>query len=512
MYFPTVDEALELSKSYNLIPIRMVCLADQETPISIYQRLRCDGSFLLESAEEGARLGRYSFIGLNPWLNLKAKEGITTLSYRTGEMEEIPGNPLDTLRSLLKGFKSPLYPDLPSFSGGAVGYFGFDILQFVEKLPSPKANDLEMADLQWLFMDQVIVYDHFRHELQVIGHLFVHEGDTKDILVKKYDQICVEIKKLAKLALEKGVKQDFNTFMLSTSAVSQEVESNLTQAEFEGMVEKAKEYILSGDIFQVVLSQRFVLNNPPDPFRVYRVLRQINPSPYMYYLQFSKDETIVGSSPEMLVKVEDGKVETRPIAGTRKKGKTQKENDWLKEDLLSDEKECAEHYMLVDLGRNDIGRVAEYGSVKMEQLMEVELFSHVMHIVSHVTGKLQAGKDSFDALLACFPAGTVSGAPKLRALEIIAEMEPHARNAYAGAIGYFSFSGNMDTCITIRTVVFKQGKAYVQAGAGIVADSVPEKEYEETKNKAMALIQAIQLAHIAEEDEEDEENVSKAAK
>jgi anthranilate synthase component I len=512
MYFPTIDEALELSKSYNLIPIRLVCLADQETPISIYQRLRCDGSFLLESAEEGARLGRYSFIGLHPWMTLKAKEGITTLSYRTGEICEVPGNPLETLRSLLKGFKSPVYSDLPRFSGGAVGYFGFDILQYVEKLPRSGANDLAMDDLQWLFMDQVIVYDHFRHEIQVLGHLFVDEGDTQEILAAKYEQTCKDIKKLAKTALEKGIQHDSNTFMLNPSKGSQAVESNLTKAEFEGMVKKAKEYILAGDIFQVVLSQRFVLNNPPDPFRVYRILRQINPSPYMYYLQFSKDETIVGSSPEMLVKVEDGKVETRPIAGTRKKGKTAQENEELKADLLADEKECAEHYMLVDLGRNDIGRVAEYGSVNMEQLMEVELFSHVMHIVSHVTGKLRADKDSFDALLACFPAGTVSGAPKLRALEIIAEMEPHARNAYAGAIGYFSFSGNMDTCITIRTVVFKQGKAYVQAGAGIVADSVPENEYEETKNKAMALIQAIQMAQTVEEDEEEEENVSETFK
>lgn len=511
MYYPPIEKAIELAAQYNLIPVRMTFMADQETPISIFQRLRCNGSFLLESVEGGTRWARYSFIGLNPLMTLEAKKGRVKIQHRGLPLVESDEHPIERLRQELKNFRSPDELDFPRFSGGAVGYFGYDILQYYEELPEAKKNDLNMDDVKFMFADEVIVFDHLKQEIQVIGHISADPDDQAEDLERKYQACCERIRALAR----KTRSQDNSSrelYVLPTEYEPIAVESNVTQEQFIQMVNQAKEYIASGDIFQVVLSQRFAIADVPDPFHVYRVLRSLNPSPYMYFLQFTEDEILVGTSPELLVRVEEGKVENRPIAGTRPRGKTAIQDEELKADLLADQKERAEHHMLVDLGRNDIGRVSQYGTVKVEQLMEVEMYSHVMHIVSHVTGRLQDDKDAFDALASCFPAGTVSGAPKLRAMEIIAELEQEARNAYAGAIGYFSFSGNMDSCITIRTIVFKDGKAYIQAGAGIVADSVPEKEFEETENKAKALIRAIQMAKQIQRLEEDDEYVSTATK
>ncbi|HJV44545.1 MAG TPA: anthranilate synthase component I [Bacillota bacterium] len=507
MYYPRLDQVVELSNRYNLIPVRMTFMADQETPISIFQKVRGNETFLLESVEGGSRWARYSFIGLTPMMVLRAKKQQIEMKYRDGHIDAISGNPIEYLRETLAKFRSPVELDFPRFYGGAVGYFGFDILQNYEELPDAALNDLFMDDVAFMFADQVIVFDHLRQEIQVIGHLHLDQAEDLVTIERKYHECCKQIRTLAR-KIRDADQVNRNLYALPNSYESNEVQSNVTKERFMQMVEQAKEYIASGDVFQVVLSQRFEIDNPPDPFEVYRVLRLLNPSPYMYFLQFDETEVLVGTSPELLVRVEDGKVENRPIAGTRKRGQNAEEDEELKKDLLADEKERAEHHMLVDLGRNDIGRVARYGTVQVEQFMEVELYSHVMHIVSHVSGRLQDDKDSFNALISCFPAGTVSGAPKLRAMEIIAELEPTARNAYAGAIGYFGFSGNMDSCITIRTVVFKNNKAYVQAGAGIVADSVPEKEFEETENKAKAMIKAVQMAKQIVRLEEDDEHVS----
>jgi anthranilate synthase component I len=512
MYYPPLEIVKQLSQQYNLIPVRMTFVADQETPISIFQKVRGNGTFLLESVEGGMRLARYSFIGLSPMMKLSAKKQVITIERRNGVKETLSGNPIECLREQLASFRSPTELDFPRFFGGAVGYFGFDILQNYEMLPDAATNDLNMADVNFMFADQVIVFDHLKQEIQVIGHVHLDPDDDDLTIENKYAECSRQIRSLAKM-IRDGETEKRSLYVVPTNHIEQlEVKSNVTRERFIKMVEKAKEYIAAGDIFQVVLSQRFELDDPPEPFEVYRVLRLLNPSPYMYFLQFDENEVIVGTSPELLVRVEDGKVENRPIAGTRKRGKTPEEDEALKQELLADEKERAEHHMLVDLGRNDIGRVAQYGTVNVEQLMEVELYSHVMHIVSHVSGRLQDDRNAFDALISCFPAGTVSGAPKLRAMEIIAQLEPTARNAYAGAIGYFGFSGNMDSCITIRTVVFKNNKAYVQAGAGIVADSQPDKEFEETENKAMGMIKAVQMAKQIKRLEEDDEHVSTTIK
>jgi len=511
VYFPSQEQAMGLAETYNFIPIRMAFMADQETPISIYQKLRRNQSFLLESVEGGSQWARYSFIGIDPMMILEANKDQITITKRNGEKLQKKGNAIEYLREEMAKYRSPEQADLPRFSGGAVGYFGFDILHYYEDLPEAKQNDLEMQDIKFMFTDLVIAFDHLKQEVQVISHLHIEEGDNQSSIVQKYHACCAKIRKLA-MMIHQTKDRARELYILPQNEIPLDITSNLTKQEFIEMVEKAKDYITAGDIFQVVLSQRFEVAEPAEPFDVYRVLRSLNPSPYMYFLQFTEQEIVVGTSPELLVRVEGGRIENRPIAGTRKRGKNAQEDEALKQDLLADEKERAEHHMLVDLGRNDLGRVSKFGSVQVEQLMEVEMYSHVMHIVSHVSGRLEKDKDAFDALISCFPAGTVSGAPKLRAMEIIAELEPMARNAYAGAIGYLSFSGNMDSCITIRTIVYLNGKAYIQAGAGIVADSVPEKEFEETENKARALLKAIQAAKQIRRLEEDDEHVSSAIK
>jgi len=468
-------------------------LADTETPIRVFQHF-CeeDQAFLLESVEGGVKWARYSFIGTNPFLNIQAKNGVTKV-IGPGETKELPEKPIEVLKGYLRNYKSPSMPDLPRFTGGAVGFFGYDLLQYYENLPAHKVDDLQMNDVQFMFCDQVIVFDHFKQRLKIIANVHVPPFATDEAIAEEYRRTCGRIEE----TIEK-LKRPLPSYTTNKNPVFDDVDlgdvrSNVTKEQFIANVERAKEYIRAGDIFQVVLSQRLEIETDVSPLHVYRVLRTMNPSPYMYYLKMG-DEVIVGTSPELLVRVEDERVETRPIAGTRPRGNTPEEDLAFEKELLADEKERAEHLMLVDLGRNDIGRVSEFGTVKCETFMEIERYSHVMHIVSNVAGKLAKDKDFFDAFISCLPAGTVSGAPKLRAMEIIAELEREARGPYAGAIGYLGFSGNLDTCITIRTIIFKNGRAYVQAGAGIVWDSVPENEYIETLNKAMAMLKSIRVA------------------
>ncbi|MCK9857420.1 anthranilate synthase component I [Paenibacillus sp. ATY16] len=489
-----LQQVTKLADQYNIIPIVRYMLADTETPIRLFQHFAKEQhAFLLESVEGGVKWARYSFIGTDPFMMLYGKNGKMVLEHN-GEKQVFDEKPIELLKAQLRGFRSPSLPELPPFTGGAIGYFGYDLLQYYENLPAHRIDDLQMNDLQFMFCDQVIVFDHFKQQLQIIGNVHIPHAATNADIEKAYNRAVAKIE-----ATIERVQQPITVPVTSGSSIPVDpelgdVQSNLTKEQFISNVDQAKEYIRAGDIFQVVLSQRFSIETEVDPLHVYRVLRTMNPSPYMYYLKMG-DEVIVGTSPEALVKVNgDRKVETRPIAGTRPRGKTPEEDKALETELLADEKERAEHLMLVDLGRNDIGRVSEFGTVRCDAYMEIERYSHVMHIVSNVSGKLREDKDFFDAFLSCLPAGTVSGAPKLRAMEIIAELENEARGAYAGAIGYLGFGGSLDTCITIRTIVFKNGKAYVQSGAGIVWDSVPESEYMETVNKAKACLKAIRAA------------------
>lgn len=494
MTTPHVEQVIAMAKDYNLIPIVRTLLADMETPIRIFRRFaRRDRAFLLESVEGGIQWARYSFIGTDPFLMLTAKKGEMVME-REGQKQSFASTrPVDELKAVLRGYRSPKLPEMPPFTGGAIGFFGYDLLQYYEKLPAHRVDDLGMQDMQFMFCDQVIVFDHVKQRIMLVANVHIREGDRDEDIRRAYEAAEKKLDEAADLLQQEGPGENFNRTPIPGNVDLGDVRSNLTKEQFLANVEKGKEYIRAGDIFQVVLSQRFHIETEVDPLHVYRVLRTLNPSPYMYYLKMD-DEIIVGTSPEALVKVEGDRVETRPIAGTRPRGATGEEDDALEAELLQDEKERAEHLMLVDLGRNDLGRVSEFGSVKCESFMEIERYSHVMHMVSKVSGKLAENKDFFDAFLSCLPAGTVSGAPKLRAMEIIAELENEARGTYAGAIGYLGFSGNMDSCITIRTIVFKQGKAYVQAGGGIVWDSVPENEYQESVNKAKALLTAIRTA------------------
>jgi anthranilate synthase component 1 len=492
MFFPSLAEVQSLSADYSLIPVSMVLLADQETPIRLYQKIRTNDSFLLESVEGGARWARYSFIGMRPFQTIEAKGTRVLIRDRSGLLEEREGNPVLILREHVERYRSPKLPQLPRLSGGAVGFFGYNTLHYFEELPSHQTESLNVPDMRFLFVDEIIAFDHLKQEIRLVVNLHVEAGDTSESIADKYQQVCHRLRELA-AEVNAPFQNEGHAALTEQELRSQQIEANMTQAEYESMVGRAKEYIAAGDIFQVVLSQRFKVKTDVDPFSVYRVLRTLNPSPYMYYLQFD-GETIVGTSPELLVRVEDRKVEMRPIAGTRKRGETPQEDAALAAELMADPKERSEHYMLLDLGRNDVGRVSEYASVRVEEQLVIEHYSHVMHMVSHVTGQLREGLHPFDALLSAFPAGTVSGAPKLRAMEIIAELEPDARHIYAGAIGYISFHGALDTCITIRTLLFQDGYAYVQAGAGIVADSVPRHEYLETVNKAAGMLTALQKA------------------
>lgn len=489
-----LQEVIRLAGQFNLVPIARTLIADTETPIRVFQQFYEEPyAFLLESAEGGVNLARYSFIGTDPFLIIRGKNGRFTVEYKDGTKEIAEDNPIEVLRRLFAAYRSPALPDLPRFTGGAVGFFGYDLLRYYEQIPSHRRDDLNMQDIEFMFCDQVIAFDHVKHQIKVIANVHIPEGADEDAIRRSYEQTVSSIERTVKRLQTARHQESLPVHELPADIELGEIISNVSEEQFTANVEKAKDYIRAGEIQQVVLSQRFEMQTEISPLQVYRVLRMINPSPYMYVLKLC-DEVIVGASPELLVRVEGDRVATRPIAGTRPRGASEQEDLRLEQELLADEKERAEHQMLVDLGREDLERVSEEGSVKCDSFMEIERYSHVMHIVSHLSGKLREGKDFFDAFIACLPAGTVSGAPRIRAMEIIAELEQEARGAYAGSIGYLGFSGNLDSCITIRTIIFKNGKAYVQAGAGIVEDSNPKREYEETVNKAAALLKAIRMA------------------
>jgi len=484
MRVTTFDEFRELARRGTFVPVYKEIVADLLTPVSAFLKIaeHSHHAFLLESVEGGEQVGRYSFLGKDPFLVLRSHGGKTIVD-RAGETTESDEPFVDVLRQLMAGLHSPIVPGLPRFTGGAVGYLGYDAAAWfepVELQPSPAVED----EAGFMIFDTVLAFDHVRHRILIIANAQVTGDDDLESLYQ-----------FARAKIDFVERELERTLSRTTPRETRplDLRSNVSREEFERMVLVAKEYIAAGDIYQVVLSQRFETCFDADPFMAYRALRHVNPSPYMYFLRMG-ERAIVGSSPEMLVRVEGRRIETHPIAGTRPRGATEEDDARLAEELKRNEKERAEHVMLVDLGRNDLGRVSTYGTVKVPTYMALERYSHVMHLVSIVEGQLSDRRDRLDALVACFPAGTVSGAPKVRAMEIIAELENRRRGVYAGAVGYLDFAGNLDFCITIRTVVVENGRAYVQAGAGIVADSNPAAEYEETRDKARAVVQALELA------------------
>ncbi len=487
MYYPEKEEFIQLSKKGNLVPVYREFVADMETPVSAFNKIdRWSYGYLLESVEGGEKIARYSFLGSNPSIIFKSRGNqVTFIDRGKTQNYSTSGNPLDELEKILRQYKFVEIPDLPRFSGGAVGYVSYDAIQYIEDIPQKNPDDLNVPEIFFMITDTILIFDHINHTIKVVSIADVGSDPSG-----AYRRAQTKIDKITNMLVQ--------PFKLSAveridSLEPLEVKSNFEKEEFEDAVSRCKEYIRAGDVIQVVISQRFEVSTATDPFNIYRALRSVNPSPYMYYLKFD-DLAVVGSSPEILVRCEDGVVEVRPIAGTRRRGFDPDEDAALEKELLSDPKERAEHIMLVDLGRNDVGRVCDFGTVYVPELMVIEKYSHVMHIVSDVVGKLSKGNNAFDVFKAAFPAGTVSGAPKIRAMQIIEELENRRRGPYAGAVGYFSFSGNLDTAITIRTIIIKDKKCYIQAGAGIVADSVPEKEYLETQNKAKGMIKAIKLA------------------
>ena len=486
MKITSFEEFKDLARRGTFVPVCKEVVADLLTPVSAFLKIaeHADYAFLLESVEGGEHVGRYSFLGKDPFLILRARDGRTTID-RGGVTTESEGPFIETLRRLMADFRSPFVPDLPRFTGGAVGYLGYGAASWFE----PVLGDLGTApdgadDAGFMLFDTVLAFDHVRHRILIIANARITADDDLESL---YQFACAKIQFLER-ELERGLSHT-----KQTSEAPLEFRSNYTKEKFEEHVRAAKEHIAAGDIYQVVLSQRFEADVAADPFTVYRALRHVNPSPYMYFIRMG-GVSVVGSSPEMLVRVEGARVETHPIAGTRPRGRNEEEDMRLAEELKRNEKERAEHVMLVDLGRNDVGRVCAYGSVRVPQFMGLERFSHVMHLTSIVEGKLAEDRDRLDALVSCFPAGTVSGAPKGRAMQIIKELEPAGRGLYAGAVGYVDFAGNLDFCIAIRTIIMSRGTAYVQAGAGIVMDSNPAAEFEETKDKARASMRALELA------------------
>jgi anthranilate synthase component 1 len=478
----------ELAQRSTFVPVVKELVADLLTPVSAFLRIaeHSDHAFLLESVEGGEHVGRYSFLGKDPFVMLRSRDGKTIVD-KSGVTTETPEEFVGVLRRMMADFSSPFVPELPRFTGGAVGYFSYDTAAWFEPVtlqsdgqPDPALQD----EAGFMIFDTVLAFDHVQHRILIIANARITPDDDLEAL---YQFACTKID-----FLEHELRRDFS-HPQPRPGTAIEVTSNVPRERFLEMVKTAKEYIAAGDIYQVVLSQRFEAEISADPFTVYRALRHVNPSPYMYFLRMGK-VSIVGSSPEMLVRVEGGMAQTHPIAGTRPRGKSDAEDTRLAEELKRNEKERSEHVMLVDLGRNDLGRVSQFGTVRVPQFMGLEKYSHVMHLVSIVEGKLADDQDRLDALVACFPAGTVSGAPKVRAMEIIAELEPDRRGIYAGAVGYLDFAGNLDFCITIRTLVITGTRAMVQAGAGIVADSNPSAEYQETQDKAKALIRALELA------------------
>lgn len=483
MYFPSLEQFREKAKEGNLIPVYKEIMADMETPVTAFLKIDTGNySFLLESVEGGEKWARYSFLGSNPSIIFKCKGSKITISRDSVTETFESADPLSDLKKLLEVYKPVILPELPRFYGGAVGFLGYDMVRFFEDIGNRAADTLQTDDAVFAITDTILIFDNLKHRIKVVSNAHI-DGDIDSAYKGAKARIDAIIERLKAPLPAREQKEGGMASILP----------EIPKEAFLEMVNNAKDYIKAGDIIQVVLSQRFKAELKADPFNIYRALKLINPSPYMYYLKLD-DLKIIGTSPEILVRVEGGNVEVRPIAGTRPRGKTDEEDKALEKELLADPKERAEHIMLVDLGRNDIGRVSDVGSINVTELMTVERYSHVMHIVSNVRGRLKDGIDNFEVLRATFPAGTVSGAPKVRAMEIIEELEPSRRGPYAGCLGYVSFSGNMDMCITIRTMFIKDNTIYMQAGAGIVADSDPASEYQETVNKATALFKAVDMA------------------
>ena len=487
MIQPDYKTFCRLARQGNLVPVYDAITADLLTPVSAFLRLArgAQYAFLLESVEGGEKIARYTFVGANPLEVFRYANGASIVEGE-GRLHWEESNPIEFLRRRIGRYRPVRVPGLPPLVAGAIGYFAYDMVRLVERIPAKARDDVGLDDAVLMFYLGLVAFDHVQHRLWIVRNVFT---DGEGSLRAKYN---VAVREVA--ATRRVLERPPEPERRARTAGALRVASNFRRSAYLAAVRKAKRYIRAGDIFQVVLSQRFAARTSADPFAVYRALRALNPSPYMYFLRLG-DVSVVGSSPEMLVKVQGREAFYRPIAGTRPRGCDDKEDHRLEAELAADPKERAEHIMLVDLGRNDLGRVCEYGSVRVEKLMTIERYSHVMHLVSSLRGRLRPEVDCFDALMACFPAGTVSGAPKVRAMEIIDEFEPTHRGIYAGGILYLDFSGNLDSCIAIRTLVAKGGRAYVQAGGGVVADSVPEREFEETVNKSRALLAALEAAH-----------------
>jgi anthranilate synthase component 1 len=488
--FPSAEDFAHEAASHAVVPVWVDLVADSETPLSLLTKLREDGpAFLLESAEQSDLVGRYSFVGSGARAVVTARNQSVTIQKADGtsEAREV-SDPLAELERIMANYQCRPHPELPGFTGGAVGYLGYEaISSFEPSVPKAAKDDLGLPEMMFLIADTVVAFDHRNRRMKVVASAFTGElgvDAARNEAVARIDALLSKLSRHAELA----------PFAAVAEAPRLPIESNFTREDFEKSVLDAKEFIRAGDIFQIVLSQRFSIPYEGDPIHLYRALRFINPSPYMFCLLLPEGISLVGSSPEVHVKVTDGAVQIRPIAGTRRRGVDASEDKSLAEDLLADPKEKAEHLMLVDLARNDVGRISEFGSVELTDFMTVELYSHVMHIVSNVVGKLSGDHSPLDVLRATFPAGTVSGSPKIRAMQIIASMEPTQRGSYAGAVGYLGFDGRLDSCIALRTVLLRHGKAHVQAGAGVVADSDPASEFQETVNKAMGVVRAVELA------------------
>lgn len=485
-------EFKKLTAKGNVIPLFDEILADTETPVSVYMKVRDESpySFLLESVEGGENIGRYSFIGFNPFSNFIIRGTQYEIQSRHPDVTVLPklvagiSDPIAALKKIFSHYRTATVSGLPRLASGAIGYFGYETMQLIEKIPQAPIDQLRMDDGVLMFLDTLFVFDNLKRKLLIVSNAYVPEGSSDETMHHEYEKAAGEIAKMKKM-LEKSIVVEFKKSVLGP------MEQSMTQSDYERLVAQSIAYIVEGDIFQVLPSHRMKRTIDGDPFAVYRMLRVINPSPYLYFFSLNGVH-IAGSSPELLVRVEDGIVETRPLAGTRRRGTTPAEDELLAAELLSDPKERAEHLMLIDLGRNDIGRISEFGNVDVSEYMVIEKYSHVMHIVSNVRGKLRKELTPIDAFFSCFPAGTLTGAPKIRAMEIIAELESCKRGVYGGAIGYLDFSGNLDSCIAIRTAVIKDGYVYFQAGAGIVYDSIPEREYHETLIKMDAVIRAVE--------------------
>jgi anthranilate synthase component 1 len=487
---PSLDEFLQLAKQGNVIPVSAEFVGDCETPVSAFKKISCRTySFLFESTERNEVSGRFSFVGFDPRIIIKSYgQEIHIVHNGFEERFSTPADPFDELRKLMERYQVVARPELPRFAGGAVGFLGYEAIRFFEpKVPAAREDDLQLPEMLFMLTGNVLIFDHRLRSLKIVVSAFLDGGSPEKAYARAVESVDSILQQLAEPV-------DLPLLPITKDEKQPPPRSNFRREEFERAVERAKEYIRAGDIFQVVLSQRFESQFDGEPLDFYRCLRFINPSPYMFCLKFGDDFALVGSSPEMHVRLVDNTIEIRPIAGTRARGASANEDEANAAELLADPKERAEHIMLVDLARNDVGRVAEFGTVRVTEFMEIERYSHVMHIVSNVVGRSRADCTAFDVVRATFPAGTVSGAPKIRAMQIISELENTRRGCYAGAIGYFGFDGNTDSCIALRCAVLKKGKAYFQAGAGIVADSNPQREYEETVNKARAMTKALAMA------------------